>query len=176
MRKLFNRWTPTPESLQQHPRLKFFLAGAAHPRLWRLTRRGVALGAAIGAAVCVIPLPIQVLLAGFLAFFFKAHIPTAVAATFISNPLTAFLVWGAAWKMGSLLLQQPATALPSTDFSFGRMSWQQFDMWINWLSANGQPLLIGMPLLATILAIFFYLLVMLGWRIAVSRQWRQRKT
>ncbi len=175
MRKLFNRWTPTPESLQQHPRLKFFLGSAVHPRLWRLTRRGVALGAAIGAAVCVIPLPIQVLLAGVLAFFFKAHIPTAVAATFISNPLTAFLVWGAAWKMGSLILQQPATTLPATDFSFSDLSWQQVDVWLDWLSANGQPLLLGMPVLAALLAVLSYALVMVGWRVAVNRQWRQRK-
>jgi uncharacterized protein len=175
MRNFFNRWTPTPESLQQHPHLQFFLCATSHPRLWRLTRRGVAMGAAIGAALSVIPLPIQIVLAGFVAFMCKAHIPTAVAATFISNPLTAILIWASAWKIGAVLLQQPATGLPLTDFSLSSISWQQLAAWFDWLALNGQPLWLGMPLLAIILAVFFYVLVMISWRVAVSRQWRQRK-
>ncbi|MGB9150227.1 MAG: DUF2062 domain-containing protein [Burkholderiales bacterium] len=175
MRKFLQRWTPTPESLQQHPHLQFFLGAAAHPRLWRLTRRGVALGAAIGAALSVIPLPIQILLAGLVALLLKAHIPTAVAGTFISNPLTAILIWGSAWKIGAVLLQQPATALPSTDFSLSQFSWQQVTAWFDWLALNGQPLLLGMPVLALLLAVFFYALVMIAWRIAIGRQWRLRK-
>lgn len=175
MRKFFHRWTPTPESLQRHPHLQFFLGTASHPRLWRLTRRGVALGAALGAALSVIPLPIQILLAGFLALMCKAHIPTAVAATFISNPLTAILIWASAWKIGSVLLQQPATTLPSLDFSFSNLSGLQLTSWLDWLSQNGQPLLLGMPVLALLLAVFCYALVMISWRVVVSRQWRLRK-
>jgi uncharacterized protein len=175
MRKFFQRWTPALERLQQHPHLQFFLGAAAHPRLWRLTRRGVALGAALGAGLSVVPLPIPILLAGFLAFMLKAHIPTAVAATFISNPLTAIFIWASAWKIGAVLLQQPATALPSIDFSLSNISWQQLTDWSNWLALNGQPLLLGMPVLALLMAIFSYALVMMGWRVTVSRQWRLRK-
>jgi uncharacterized protein len=175
MRQLFKRWTPAPESLQNHPRLQFFLARSTHPRMWKLTRRGVALGAAIGAAVCVIPLPIQILLAAFLAFIFKAHIPTAAAATLLSNPLTALLVWGGAWKIGALLLGQPTAAQTWPDFSFSNFNREHADALLNWLLANGQPLLIGMPVVAAIMGLCCYLLVMLGWRIAVGRQWSRRK-
>jgi uncharacterized protein len=176
MRKFFLRWTPTPESLQQHPHLQFFVGAASHPRLWRLTRRGVASGAAIGAGLSVIPLPIQILLAAFIAFLCKAHIPTAVAATFISNPLTAILIWASAWKIGAVLLQQPATSLPLTDFSFSSINWQQLAAWYEWLALNGQPLWLGMPLLALVLAVFSYALVMISWRIAINRQRNLRKT
>ncbi len=175
MRKLFRRWTPSPESLQNHPRLQFFLSRTTHPRMWHLTRRGVAQGAAIGAAVCVIPLPIQILLAVFLAFLFKAHIPTAAAATMLSNPLTALLVWGGAWKIGLVMLAQPQVDMRWPDFSFTNLNREHLDAILQWLTTNGQPLLIGMPVMAALLAGVCYLLVMLGWRIAVCRQWRMRK-
>jgi uncharacterized protein len=175
MRKLFHRWTPSPESLQNHPRLQFFLSRTTHPRMWHLTRRGVAQGAAIGAAVCVIPLPIQIILAAFLAFLFKAHIPTAAAATMISNPLTAILVWGGAWKVGLMILGQPPAEMIWPDFSFSNLNREHFDAVIQWLSTNGQPLLIGMPVVALIMSSVCYALVMLGWRLVVCRQWRLRK-
>jgi uncharacterized protein (DUF2062 family) len=175
MKKLFRRWTPSPERLQNHPRLKFFLARATHPRMWHLTRRGVAQGAAIGAAICVIPLPIQVLLAGFVAFTLKANVPTAVAATFLSNPLTALLIWGGAWKIGLMILGQAPANMTWPDFSFSNLDREYFEAVFNWLITNGQPLLVGMPVAALILSSGCYLLVMLGWRIMVCRQWRLRR-
>jgi uncharacterized protein len=176
MRQLFQRWTPAPESLQNHPRLQFFLNRTTHPRMWKLTRRGVALGAAIGAAVCVIPLPIQILLAAFLAFVFKAHMPTAAATTLLSNPLTALLVWGGAWKIGLVILGQPATTMDWPDFSFSNLHREHFDAALQWLATNGQPLLIGMPVVAAVMSAVCYTIVMLGWRLVVCRQWRLRKT
>jgi len=59
--------------------------------LWHPERHAIALGASIGLTLSMLPpIPIQMLLAAFLAVFFRANIPIAAAACWFSNPLT----WG----------------------------------------------------------------------------------
>ena len=60
MRKLFKAWMPDPTQDRDIPGLPSCLAFPRDPRLWRLRRHSVALGAGIGALASVIPLPIQI--------------------------------------------------------------------------------------------------------------------
>jgi len=46
---------------------------------------------------------------------------------------------------------------------------------LEWVVALGKPLLIGLPLLAILLAVLGYISVDWGWRIYVGYQWRRRK-
>ncbi|MDP2761665.1 MAG: DUF2062 domain-containing protein [Sideroxyarcus sp.] len=43
-----------------------------------------------------------------------------------------------------------------------------------WLETLGEPLLVGLPLLAAGLAFVGYFVVLLAWRLAVIWKWRQR--
>ena len=46
---------------------------------------------------------------------------------------------------------------------------------LEWLTSIGKPLLIGLPLLAVLLAAVSYPLVRVGWRCHVVHAWRRRK-
>jgi uncharacterized protein (DUF2062 family) len=79
---------PKPDTLRDHPRFGHWLRRVSDPRLRALRRRTVALGAALGAVFCVIPLPVQIPMAVLAAILFRANLPAAVAATLLSNPVT----------------------------------------------------------------------------------------
>jgi uncharacterized protein (DUF2062 family) len=50
-----------------------------------------------------------------------------------------------------------------------------FSSAIDWLAGVGYPLLVGLPLLAVILAIAGYLLADWTWRLHVMLEWRRRQ-
>ena len=167
MARTLRKWLSTVgTAIRAHPHIARFL-GNDTPQLWVPQRRSVALGAAIGAAVSVVPLPAQALIAAMVAIRFHAHLPTAVALTFLSNPLTALPLWGLAWMLGALCLGQPlawpepAVLPPNAE-------------WAAWMKDAAKPLLVGIPLLATMLSLSFFGLTRLGWRLAVVCKWRSR--
>ena len=57
-------------------------------KLWGFKRTSVARGCAIGLFCCMIPMPLQMLLAAAIALVWKANIPLSVALVWVSNPLT----------------------------------------------------------------------------------------
>jgi uncharacterized protein (DUF2062 family) len=77
----------------RHPRLRHrkwwqaLIKPMKDKRLWRPCRDTVAKGLAIGLLVFMLPIP-QSLVAGVLAAWARANVPIAIAATWISNPLT----------------------------------------------------------------------------------------
>lgn len=56
--------------------------------LWHPCRDSVATGVAIGLFVSQLPMPGQMLLAGIWSVFFRANIPIALAACWVTNPIT----------------------------------------------------------------------------------------
>jgi uncharacterized protein (DUF2062 family) len=77
-----------------------------HNLLWRTDSRAIAGGLALGLFVAFTPtLGIQMFLAACGAIYFKVNLPIALAACWITNPLTALPVYSAAWKLGEYLLK-----------------------------------------------------------------------
>jgi uncharacterized protein (DUF2062 family) len=125
---------------------------AARRDLWRLERRRVALGVAIGAFFGIL-LPLgQTLPAVALAIFVRANLPVAVLGTFVSNPLTIAPLYAGAYAAGAALLGMPV-ALPEEG-----------------LAAVGKPLLIGTALLALAAAAAAWLITETLWRVAARRR------
>ena len=153
--------TATPRLLARNP----------PPRILR--RHSVALGAGIGALASVIPLPIQIPIAVLAAIWLRAHVATAAAATLVSNPLTIVPIWAAAWKIGSAIAGSPDTP-PDLQFDWSfQAGWSTLVSLLNVVSAHGQPLLVGLPVLGAALGLAAYIVVMLAWRFTVAA-WRQR--
>jgi len=73
-------------------------------RLWRPCRDTVAKGLGIGLLVFMLPIP-QSLVAGILAAWARANVPIAVAATWISNPLTGVALLPLQSWVGSAILR-----------------------------------------------------------------------
>jgi uncharacterized protein (DUF2062 family) len=99
-----------------------------------------------------------------------------VLITLYSNPFTIVPLYWLAFKMGQLVLMQSGGELPSFAVGLqgkGFMDW--LSMALQWLTSVGKPLLIGLPLLATLLALIGYFVTDWAWRLGVMWQWRQRK-
>jgi len=79
-------------------------------RLWRPCRDTVAKGLAIGLLVFMLPIP-QSLVAGVLAAWARANVPIAVAATWISNPLTGLVLLPLQSWVGRVILDAVGLSL-----------------------------------------------------------------
>lgn len=174
------RWLPTPERLAQVRglgRLARYLE--QRPWLWAAHRRSVARGVGLGVFAGVVPLPMQMALAAVLAIAFRANVAAAVAATWITNPLTFVPILSMAWWIGTTVLEgaeaaggaagEPALRLP--DWSGSQPWWAVLG---DWLGSLGKPVLIGLPPTALILGSSAYGVIMVAWRIAVTYAWRTR--
>ena len=175
MRKFFRRFLPHHETVKNHRWLKPFGGLLHHPNLWHLHRRSVAGGVAIGLFCGLIPGPLQMISAALLAVLLRVNLPVAVFTTLYTNPFTIVPLyvlayelgaWGSGARSGAALVQP----------SFPELHWHSWpaELW-DWLMMLGEPLLIGLPLLAVSLAIAGYFAVRVVWRVAVIWKWRARK-
>lgn len=174
MRKFLREKLPTQQSLQQNRWLRPLAHWLSHPNLWHLHRRSVAGGVAVGLFCGLIPGPLQMLSAVFLVVILRVNLPVALFTTLYTNPFTIVPLYLFAYEIGAWISgAQPLTQLPPLP-ALHWLDW--FNPLWQWLSALGKPLLIGVPLLAISLALLGYVLVRIGWRMAVLIRWRQRKS
>jgi uncharacterized protein (DUF2062 family) len=177
-RKLFRKFLPSHDTIRQNRYVACFGPRLQHPNLWHLHRRGVAGGVAAGMFAGLVPgsNPVQFLVASLLAIAFRVNLPIAVAVTLYSNPLTVVPLYYAAFKLGQLVLLRSDADIPSIATVIeGKGFLEALSGAIEWLGDVGYPLLVGLPLLALILAVIGYVLVDWGWRVHVRMEWRRRQ-
>lgn len=159
---------PKRECLADDPRFTR-VAGflLARPWLWAFNRRSVARGIACGLFVGVVPLPTQMVLAAMLAGMVQGNVAAAIAATWLTNPITAVPIWWLALQVGALATGQ-AVALPEIDgYAFA-------EIWA-WMKSLGTPLAVGLAVSGLLLAAAGYLLTMLLWRVGTVRRLSLRR-
>lgn len=88
LRKWFKKYWPQREYIIGHRSMKVLRRYLSDAVIWQFNRESVSRGAAIGLFAAFIPLPFQMLIAGFFSILFKANLPVAVASTWVSNPVT----------------------------------------------------------------------------------------
>ena len=177
-RKLFRKYLPSHETIRQHRYVACFGPRLQHPNLWHLHRRSVAGGVAVGMFAGLIPgsNPVQFLAASLFAIFFHVNLPIAVLVTLYSNPFTIVPLYYAAFKIGQVVLFRNDSDLPSIALALeGKGFRESISAAFDWIAGVGYPLLVGLPLLAVILALAGYLLVDWGWRLHVMIEWRRRQ-
>ncbi|MDX8378822.1 MAG: DUF2062 domain-containing protein [Gallionella sp.] len=175
MRKFLSRFLPHHESVKNNRWLKPFGDWLHHPDLWHLHRRSVAGGVAVGMFCGLVPGPLQMLSATLLAVIFRVNLPVSLFTTLYTNPLTIVPLYMLAYQIGAWV-SGLHNGLPLAPLVFPTLHWTNWLSEIGgWLMALGQPVLIGLPLLAVILAIAGYLVVRLAWRVGVVLKWRSRK-
>lgn len=167
---------PSPDSIRNHRALRWFAPVLAHPRLWHLHRRSVALGVAIGLVTGLIPGPVQMLAAALIAIPLRANIPAAVFTTLYTNPFTFVPLYILAYNIGRLVTGAGAPLAMPPDFAW---TWEGiagfFPGLIAWVVALGDTLLVGLAIQCTALALGGYALTMLLWRAIVTRAWHARR-
>ena len=170
---MFHRHAPSRDEVLESPWLKPFGKRIRRSELWRLTRRSVPRGVAIGLFVGIfLMIPgLQIVGAALVCMLFRGNVPIAAAMTFLSNPATTPFILLASINVGNRLgFHADMTTfqeLISTHASIGR--------WLAWLFSDAAPAaLTGLAVIGGVVAFAGYWISMVGWRWWVSRKWRQR--
>lgn len=78
------------------------------PRLWKPTNKSVSTGFAIGIFIALTPtIGVQIPLIIIVALFLRVNIPVALAASWVTNPLTAPVIYSLQYKLGLWLSGAP---------------------------------------------------------------------
>jgi len=173
MRKFFLKFLPHKKTLKNNRWLKPFGRYLHHPNLWHLNRRSAAGGLAVGLFCGLIPGPFQVISAMLLCVWRRVNLPLAVLTTFYTNPLTIVPLYLVAYEIGVWLTgsQNGLETVRLPD-----LHWHNWASELtHWVMQLGEPLLIGVPVLALGLAIIGYVVARFGWRMAVILKWRARQ-
>jgi uncharacterized protein (DUF2062 family) len=175
MRNLFRKYLPSHDTVKNQRWLKPFGSWLQHPNLWHLHRRSVAGGVAIGLFCGLLPGPLQMISAALLAVLLRVNLPVAAFTTLYTNPFTILPLYWVAYELGAWV-SGVHNGEPARHLALPEMHWQNWpsELWA-WMQMLGKPLLIGLPLLALILAIIGYFVVRLVWRVGVVLRWRARK-
>lgn len=157
---------PTPEAIRNHRSLSIFGSLLDRPSLWRIHRRNVAKGAAIGMLWSWIPLPMHTIPAVLTAIMFHANLPFTIVFMWLVNPITMVPCYYFAYRLGLKLLH--LTPLP---FAI-ELSWQ-------WMSESlpyiWKPLLLGCGICGVGAALLVYSAIRFGWRYRIIRRLKQRQ-
>lgn len=163
---------PTRERLANHR----LLAPVAHrflpEELWRLTRRSVPRGVALGfvVAILVIVPGFQIAAAVLLAPLVRANVPTAAVATFLNTPPTTIPLLLLARKVGDGILggEGVSGALPPAGET-------QAQGWLDWLLQDAGPAtLLGLLTIAAVAGAVGYLAASAIWRARIVSRWQSR--
>lgn len=103
-RRLLKKICPSPGTLQKRWYLRPFGDRIADPRLWTLHRRAVTSAFGVGLAICFIPLPVHLLVAGIIAIALRINLPAIYGTTLLVNPLTCVPVYYTAYRVGTTML------------------------------------------------------------------------
>lgn len=171
MHERLRRLIPKREHLQQNRWLRWLGPYFHHPRLWHWSRRGVAMGVALGVFFGLLVPIAQIPLSAAAAVVLRANVPAAAASTLVTNPVTFGPIYYAAYQLGAWVTGQEARprALEKSQAAGQEESpgiWQR-------LKALGLPLLVGLAIAATLMGLASYALISLAWYVRVKRKRRQ---
>ena len=166
------RHIPTRETIHEHRLLRPFAPHLTNPSLWRMTRRSVPRGVALGLFVGVIIPFMHTVIAALLAVPVRANVAVAAVFTLVVNPLTIPLMYFAAYRIGSWELHHDAAVVnPAAAERFsGELS--RLLLWVH--HASG-PIALGILTIATVSAIVGYLAASLIWSLWSRSRWRHRR-
>ena len=180
---ILKKLLPKKDSISSNWLLKWMGPTLLHPQLWHLSRRGVALGVGLGIFFgFLIPLA-QIPVAALSATLLRANVPTAIASTLVTNPVTFAPIYVIAYKLGNKLLGQkldpksleqvakgvtPQENTPETESSDNNSSIQKI------LNVS-KPLALGLAIFAVVGSLTTYALILWFWWVWVKLKRYKRK-
>jgi uncharacterized protein len=185
LRRWFAAQVPTREQMAANRWLRWIGPALLHPRVWHASRRGVALGAAVGVFFAFITPIAQIPLSAAVSVVLRCNVPAAVVGTLVNTPPTFGPVYYAAFKTGSWVLGEdsapPAVLSDSHANSEGGAAapgtgaplpwWQR---WPAVLADVGKPLLVGTVIFSVGFSLLAYAVVsgFWHWRVRLKRRRR----
>jgi hypothetical protein len=178
MRASLRKILPDHDSIRANRWLAPFASTLLHPRLWHLNRHSAAGAVAAGLFCGLIPGPFQMLGAALCALAFRVNLPLALFTTLYTNPFTIVPLYVIAFALGKLSLAalgypEGGRFAPPPDYGAdGLLAW--IHALIEWMFRLGKPLVVGLLLLAAVLAVLGYFATRLAWRLYLVRAWHRR--
>lgn len=164
--RALQRLLPDARRLSNQPTIAGLVRRLGERGIWTFNRRAIAGGAAIGLFIAFIPLPVQMLTAAAASLVLRVNLPMAIAAVWVTNPLTMVPIYYGTYRLGRWLLGTPApTGLG--DLSVATLADHLALIW--------QPLLVGCLITGAALAVLAYTGIHLMWRLAITLRWRARR-
>ena len=167
------RHIPTRESIHRYRVLRPFASHLSQPALWRMTRRSVPRGVAIGLFVGVIIPFMHTLIAALFAIPLRANVAVAAAVTLVINPLTIPPLYYAAYRIGSWELHHDA---PLVNPAAAERVSSELSRLLFWIHEASGPIAVGVLSIATAAAILGYLSATVIWRAWLGSKFRQRRS
>lgn len=165
------RHIPTRETIDQYRLLRPFAPRLTHPSLWRMTRRSVPRGVALGLFVAVIIPFMHTVIAALLAIPTRANVAVAAVFTLVVNPLTIPPMYYAAYRIGSWELHHDALVNPAAAARFS----SELSRLLFWVHHASGPIALGILTMAAVLAAIGYLAAGLVWRFWSRSRWQHRR-
>lgn len=166
------RHIPTRDTIGQYRVLRPFAPHFARPSLWRMTRRSVPRGVAVGLFVAVIIPFMHTVIAALLAIPTRANVAVAAVCTLVVNPLTMPPMYYAAYRIGSWELHHDA---PLLDQQAAERFSGELSRLLFWLHHASGPIALGILTLAVLLSASGYVAASLIWRFWSRTRWEQRR-
>jgi uncharacterized protein (DUF2062 family) len=165
------RHIPTRDTVEHYRLLRPFAPHLRHPSLWRLNRRSVPRGVAVGLFVAIIIPFMHTFIAALLAIPTRANVAVAAIFTLVVNPLTIPPMYYAAYRIGSWELHHegPLVDPAAAERFSGELSRALF-----WIHHASGPIALGILTMAVGIAIAGYLIASLAWRYWSVSKWRSR--
>lgn len=182
MKAKLKQLLPSRESLHNSRWLKWMGPVLHHPRLWHFSRKGIALGMALGIFFGLLIPVAQIPFSASVAVLMRANLPMAVASTLVTNPVTFGPVYYGAYRLGEFVLGKRAVSdrqaviilekvEPATDVA---RDWRdRMRIWFDYLRTVGKPLALGLAIVATISGIAVYFLINALW--VLKTRWSRHR-
>lgn len=165
-KKFLQKFFPSPEQVKNNPSLRLLSPLFAKPNLWHINRRSVARAFLVGMFCAFLPLPFQMGIAAFIAFYANANVPISVGLVWITNPFTMPPIFYATYRFGAWLLNSPSGSF-NIELSV--------DWVLNELGSIWQPLLVGSVTAGVFFGVVSYIAIQIIWRMHVAKNWQKRR-
>jgi len=175
LKQRLRKLLPDPHRVREHRILRHLGPALHHPHLWHMSRHGIALGLAVGLFFGLLIPIAQIPFAAIFAISLRANLPVAIASTLVTNPITFAPIYFAAYQLGAFLLGESTAGISQADLGTDAQSlgaWLSF--WMDRIATLGKPLLLGLAIFASTLAVAAYFLVNGLWRAWILWAWHRR--
>lgn len=171
---MLERFLPTRDAITQSRLLRWLGPRIHDPLLWHVNRRSVARGVAMGVFFGLMIPVAQIPAAAIASLLLRGNLWIAAVSTLVSNPLTYGPLYYFAYRLGAGVLgtRTPAN-LSAADADQPLRSMDTLAQAWTWLTGIGQPLLLGMLIMAVTGTVIAYWGTQLVWRLRVGAKLRR---
>jgi uncharacterized protein (DUF2062 family) len=167
-----SRHIPRRETIHENRFLRPFARHLSKPELWRLHRRSVPRGVAIGLGVGIVLPFMHMIIAALLAIPLRANVAVAAAFTLLINPITIPVMYYAAYRTGMWELHADAAVMNPAVAQQASGELAKILFWVH--EASG-PIALGILTIAIAAAATGYFLTAIVWRMWLASKLRRRR-